>query len=50
MSALATTDTPLVEVLDPDLAERIGTAFGHRTVGDLLHTLTGKAAVVNAAV
>ncbi|MBM7229876.1 MULTISPECIES: ATP-dependent DNA helicase RecG [Dietzia] len=39
MTTLATTDTPLVEVLDPGLAERITTAFGHRTVGDLLHTL-----------
>ena len=39
MTSLATTDTPLSEVLDPGLAEKITTAFGHRTVGDLLHTL-----------
>ncbi|MFN7244100.1 MAG: ATP-dependent DNA helicase RecG, partial [Dietzia cercidiphylli] len=39
MTAFATTDTPLSEVLDAGLAERITTAFGHRTVGDLLHTL-----------
>ncbi|UVE95668.1 ATP-dependent DNA helicase RecG [Dietzia sp. B32] len=39
MTSLATTDTPLAEVLDPGLAERITTALGHRTVGDLLHTL-----------
>ncbi|MDO8393116.1 MAG: ATP-dependent DNA helicase RecG, partial [Dietzia sp.] len=39
MTAFATTDTPLEEVLDAGLAERITTAFGHRTVGDLLHTL-----------
>lgn len=39
MTPLATTDTPLAEVLDPDLADRIASAFGHRTVGDLLHTL-----------
>lgn len=39
MSPLATTDTPLAEVLDTELAERITKALGHRTVGDLLHTL-----------
>ena len=39
MTPLATTDTPLTEVLDPELADRITGAFGHRTVGDLLHTL-----------
>ena len=39
MTSLATTDTPLAEVLDDGVAERISTAFGHRTVGDLLHTL-----------
>lgn len=39
MTSLATTDTPLAEVLDPGLAEKITAAFGHRTVGDLLHTL-----------
>ena len=39
MTPLATTDTPLAEVLDPELAERITKALGHRTVGDLLHTL-----------
>lgn len=39
MTSLATTDTPLAEVLDADLAQRIDKAFGHRTVGDLLHTL-----------
>ncbi|WP_216693205.1 ATP-dependent DNA helicase RecG [Dietzia psychralcaliphila] len=39
MTALATTDTPLEDVLDAELAERITTAFGHRTVGALLHTL-----------
>ena len=39
MTSLATTDTPLGEVLDPDLAARIDKAFGHRTIGDLLHTL-----------
>ena len=39
MTTLATTDTPLVEVLDPGLAERVTKAFGHHTVGDLLHTL-----------
>ncbi|WP_050815320.1 ATP-dependent DNA helicase RecG [Dietzia alimentaria] len=39
MTSLATTDTPLAEVLDPGLAKKITTAFGHRTVGDLLHTL-----------
>ncbi|KAA0919514.1 ATP-dependent DNA helicase RecG [Dietzia sp. ANT_WB102] len=39
MTTLATTDTPLSDVLDAGLAERITTAFGHRTVGDLLHTL-----------
>ena len=39
MTSLATTDTPLAEVLDPRLAEKITAAFGHRTVGDLLHTL-----------
>ena len=39
MTSFATTDTPLAEVLDPELAERITKALGHRTVGDLLHTL-----------
>lgn len=39
MTATVTTDTALVEVLDHDLAERLTTAFGHHTVGDLLHTL-----------
>ncbi|MEB8324834.1 ATP-dependent DNA helicase RecG [Dietzia kunjamensis] len=39
MTTLATTDTPLAEVLDPGLADRITAAFGHRSVGDLLHTL-----------
>ncbi|WP_295649638.1 ATP-dependent DNA helicase RecG [uncultured Dietzia sp.] len=39
MTTFATTETPLAEILDADLARRIGTAFGHRTVGDLLHTL-----------
>lgn len=39
MTPLATTDTPLSEVLDPELAGRITGAFGHRTVADLLHTL-----------
>ena len=39
MTAFATTDTPLEDVLDAGLAERIATAFGHRTVGALLHTL-----------
>ncbi len=39
MTPLATTDTPLAEVLDPELAGRITGAFGHRTVADLLHTL-----------
>ena len=39
MTSFATTDTPLAEVLDPELAERITEALGHRTVGDLLHTL-----------
>lgn len=39
MTPIVTTDTALVEVLDQDLAERLTTAFGHYTVGDLLHTL-----------
>ncbi|MFD2393546.1 ATP-dependent DNA helicase RecG [Dietzia aerolata] len=39
MTTLATTDTPLVEILDADGAQRLEQAFGHRTVGDLLHTL-----------
>lgn len=39
MTSLATTDTPLVEVLEAELAERITKALGHRSVGDLLHTL-----------
>lgn len=39
MTPLATTDTPLAEVLDDDLATRITTALGHETVGELLHTL-----------
>ena len=39
MTSLATTDTPLAEVLDPGLAEKIAAALGHHTVGDLLHTL-----------
>ena len=38
MTPLATTDTPLAEVLDADLAERITAAFGHRTAGALPHT------------
>ncbi|AVZ39634.1 MULTISPECIES: ATP-dependent DNA helicase RecG [unclassified Dietzia] len=39
MTAFVTTDSALGEVLDAGLAERITAAFGHRTVGDLLHTL-----------
>ncbi|GLB62426.1 ATP-dependent DNA helicase RecG [Dietzia sp. NCCP-2495] len=39
MTSLATTDTPLGEVLDTELAARIEKAFDHRTIGDLLHTL-----------
>lgn len=39
MTSLATTQTALAEVLDPELAERITATFGHQTVADLLHTL-----------
>lgn len=39
MTSLATTDTPLAEVLDAGTAERITKGFGHETVGELLHTL-----------
>src|SRR5699024_9624496 len=39
MTPLVSTDTALTEVLDPELARRITGALGHRTVGDLLHTL-----------
>src|SRR5699024_12858706 len=39
MTSFTTTDTPLSAVLEPGLAERITEAFGHQSVGDLLHTL-----------
>lgn len=39
MTSFTTTDTPLSAVLEPELAERITEAFGHQSVGDLLHTL-----------
>ncbi|HLS34555.1 MAG TPA: hypothetical protein VK039_13285, partial [Brevibacterium sp.] len=39
MTPLVTTDAPLDAVLDPELAERLTAAFGHQSVGDLLHTL-----------
>ena len=39
MTDRVTMDTPLADVVDPDLAARMERAFGHTTCGDLLHHL-----------